>query len=186
MTTTHLAFAALPAQTQEKLADLSDAVSCILPSDVRSWRIDVSALPLEPNSLEIFKEVSDWVGKSKACLYYFESLAKDIDLAEVERVFAVAKAHEANDRAYPRLNKRGHSFYVGSSQSMAKRFKEHLGYGASRTYALQLIHWAQPLGVQLEFVCAKYPDDTAPNVIQALEDTLWQKRKPMFGRMGSK
>lgn len=186
MTIAHPTFTTLPAQTQAILADLSTAVSGIQPIDVKSWQIDASALPIEPNNLQILKDVSEWAGKSKACLYYFESLTKDMDLAKVEQAFADAKAHETNDRAYPRLNKKGYTFYVGSSQSMAKRFKEHLGYGASRTYALQLIHWARQLGVQLEFVCAKYPDGTSPKVIQALEDCLWQTRQPMFGRMGSK
>lgn len=182
----HPTFSVLPAQTQTALERISTAVEGVLPAQVRSWLIDVSALPTEPDGSGLIQEVSDWAGTSKACLYFFDCRSTNIDLAKVERTFADAKAHEANDRAYPRLNARGVCFYVGSSQSVAKRFKEHLGFGASKTYALQLLHWARPLSLELEFVTAKYAENTPIEVIQALEDTLWETRKPMFGRQGRK
>jgi GIY-YIG catalytic domain len=144
----------------------------------------VSALPGEAAGSSLIQEVSDWAGKSKACLYYFECRSTSIDLARVERTFASAKARKAHHRAYPRFNAQGTCFYVGSSQSVARRFKEHLGFGASKTYALQLVHWARPLSLELDFVCAKYAENTRFEVIQALEDTLWETRKPMFGRQG--
>lgn len=177
-------FEGLPSQTQITLASISAAVSGVLPNEIRSWNINVSSLPVELGELPLIQEASKWAGKSKACLYYFECLSPQINLAEVEQTFAVAKAHETNDRAYPRLNGQGTCFYVGSSQSVAKRLSEHLGYRARRTYALQLIHWARPLNLELKFVCAKYPDETPTSVIQALEDTLWESKAPMFGRKG--
>ena len=91
-------FSALPAQTQTVLARISAAVESVLPAEVRSWPIDVSALPKEAAGSSLIQEVSDWAGKSKACLYYFECRSTSIDLARVERTFANAKTHEANDR----------------------------------------------------------------------------------------
>lgn len=186
MSTSHPIFSVLPTQTQEKLRQLATDVAGVHPTEVKAWKIEVSNLLAEPDGLAVVEQVANWAGRSKACIYYFENLAKNVNLEVVEGAFANAKAHEENDRAYPRLNTKGHNFYVGSSQSIAKRFKEHLGYGSSRTYALQLIHWARHLGLELEFVCAKYPDETPASVIQVLEDTLWRELKPMFGRMGSK
>jgi len=183
----HPTFSVLPSQTQSALATLSSAVAGVVPIDVRTWQIDVSTLPLEKDGLQLIQEVSEWAGKSKACLYYFECCSPSLDLEEVKRVFADAKALETNDRAYPRLNTSGNCFYVGSSQSVAKRLTEHLGYGAKKTYALQFIHWARPsLSLHLEFVCAKYPETTPSAVVQALEDTLWETKAPMFGRQGRK
>lgn len=179
-----LTFSALPAQTQAALAGISAAVAGVLPTEVRSWPIDVSALHREATSLSLTGGVSDWAGKNKRCLYYFECRSTNIDLAGVEHAFARAKARKTNKRAYPRLNGQGTCFYVGSSQSVARRFKDHLGFGARTTYALQLVHWAPPLSLQLDFVCAKYAEDTSFEVIQALEDTLWEARRPMFGRQG--
>ena len=180
------AFSALPAQTQAALARISAAVESVLPVEVRSWTIDVSALPTEAAGSSLIQEVSDWAGASKTCLYYFDCRSTSIDLANVERAFAKAKARKAHRRAYPRFNGQGTCFYVGSSQSVATRLKEHLGFGASRTYALQLVHWARPLSLELDFVCAKYAEHTPFGIIQALEDTLWETRKPMFGRRGRK
>lgn len=182
----HPIFSDLPTQTQSALARLSSAVAGVVPIDDRTWQVDVSSLPPEKIGLQLIQEVTEWAGKSKACLYYFECCSPSIDLAKVERAFADAKAHEASDRAYPRLNVSGKCFYVGSSQSVAKRLTEHLGYGARKTYALQFIHWARPLSLHLEFVCAKYPETTTSTVVQTLEDTLWETKKPMFGRQGRK
>jgi len=182
----HPTFSALSIQTHSALAKLSSAVAGVDPIDVRTWKIDVSTLPIEKDGLQLIQEVSEWVGKSNACLYYFDCCSLSIDLVEVERVFADAKAHERNDRAYSRLNTSNMCFYVGSSQAVAKRLAEHLGYGAKKTYALQFIHWSRPLSLHLEFVCAKYPEGTPSAVVQALEDTLWETKAPMFGRQGRK
>ena len=179
-------FSALPALTQTELARVSAAVGGVLPAEVRSWRIDVSALPSEAASSSLIREVSAWAGKCKTCLYYFECRSANTDLARIERTFVQARAHSTNDRAYPRLNAPGTCFYVGSSRSVATRLKEHLGFGAKATYALQLIHWARPLSLELTFVCAKYAESTPYEVVQALEDTLWETKKPMFGRQGRK
>jgi hypothetical protein len=179
-------FARLPAQTQATLAQLSAEVGGITPIEVRSWSVATASLPVELAGLPLLEEVNAWADKSKSCLYFLECEGANVDLAAVEDAFARAKAHEANDRAYARLNAQCRCFYVGSSQSVAKRLNDHLGYGARGTYALQLHHWARPLSLVLEFVCAKYADNTPFSVVQALEDTLWQTRQPMFGRQGRK
>ena len=79
------AFSALPAQTQAALAGISAAVAGVLPTEVRSWPIDATALPDEVAASSLLKEVSEWVGASKACLYYFDCRSADVDLATVER-----------------------------------------------------------------------------------------------------
>lgn len=180
------AFSALPTQTQIALTGLSAAVEGVQPASVRSWRIDVAAMPGAAAAADLLRDVSEWAGASKACLYYFECRPAGIDLAKVMTAFASAKARKAGGRAYPRLNAQGTCLYVGSSRSLAKRLKDHLGFGAPGTYALQLVHWATPLSLQLDFVCAKYAQGTRPEVVQALEDTLWEIRRPMCGRRGAK
>ena len=176
-------FSALPAQTQDALAKLSDAVDGVLPIDIRSWPVDVSALPDEAAASGLVQKVADWADDSKACLYYFEC-RPPVDLARVERAFVKAKHRKVNRRRYPRLNAQAACIYVGSSQSVAKRLREHLGFGARGTYALQLVHWAVPLSLKLDFVCAKYPESIPTTTMQALEDTLWEIKRPMFGRQG--
>jgi hypothetical protein len=180
------AFSDLAAQTQGVLARLAAGVEGVLPAAVRSWPIDPLGLVEEATASSLLREVSAWAGAGQVCLYYVECRSADVDLTEIAGAFAAAKARKRRARAYPRMNSPGTCLYVGSSRSMGKRLREHLGYGAAGTYALQLAHWATPLSLQLDFVCAKYPEDTPPEVMQALEDTLWQVRRPMFGRRGAR
>ncbi len=179
-------FSALPSKAQANFAKLSREVDGAVPIDVKEWAIQVSALPQSSDTPTIVREVAAWANKSKLCLYYFECLPPIPNLDNLAIAFSNAKARDTGFRAYSRLNRQNASFYVGSSQSVAKRLGEHLGYGASRTYALQFLHWAQPLGLNLRFVCAKYPESTPYEIVQALEDALWEQKQPMFGRQGRK
>lgn len=179
-------FSSLPNQAQVALAKMSKDLDGALPVDAASWRVVVSELPAGREEVELINTVQAWARGSKKFLYYFQCVTPNVDLTAVETRFSNAKAHEENDRAYPRLNSQSECFYVGSSQSITKRLAEHLGYGAARTYALQLLHWARPLNLELEFVCAKYPESISYAVVQELEDALWGNRSPMFGRKGRK
>ena len=180
-------FSFLPKQTQTELMQICEAVDGVLPIEAREWEIDVATLPENPKDFEPVQEISGWVGKSTPCLYLFKYSTTNVDATNVGLCFEKSKKEKVNGRAYARFNASlGACLYVGSSQSMCTRFKEHLGYGSASTYALQLIHWARPLGLHLQFVCAKYAKDTPAEVLQALEDTLWQNQKPMFGRLGRK
>ena len=179
-------FAGLPEQARASLARVSTAVDGVVPAAVASWPIAVSELPADAADCSLLGAVRDWASGSKLCLYYFEFSAPDADLEAVERAFADAKAQAKGTRAFPRLNSRSDCLYVGSSQSIAKRLGEHLGYGAPSTYALQLRHWARPLSLRLEFCCATYNDTTPYSVVQVLEDALWESKAPMFGRQGRK
>jgi len=42
------------------------------------------------------------------------------------------------------------------------------------------------VGIDVNFECARYPEGTAHDVIQAIEDTLWSDLLPMFGRQGAR
>ena len=177
-------FSGLPAPTQARLRTLSNDVAGVQPDSVRSWHVDVAVLSKEADVSNMLREVSGWAAAGGPCLYYLECRSAGVDLAAVETAFMMGKRKQ--DRAYPRLNAPGMCFYVGSSRSLATRLKEHLGFGAKGTYALQLVHWATGLSLRLDLVCARYAQDTPADVVQALEDTLWAARRPMFGRRGAR
>ena len=175
----------LPNLTQLNLKRLSDAVKSVNPKDVRSWEIEIVAL--QEHSLKtLTDEISAWAGKSP-CLYYFEISQPIPSLELVTNAFNSAKVDpQRSGLAYARLNNStGTCFYVGSSHSVATRLKQHLGYGHKGTYALQLKHWA-PNNLKLNLVCALYANGTTPEVLQCLEDSLWENKQPLFGRRGRK
>lgn len=74
--------------------------------------------------------------------------------------------------------------YVGSSKSVVTRLNQHLGFGNAKTYALHLNKWTDNLKITIELY--QYPSDTPDQVIQAIEDHLWDKLSPLFGRKGSR
>lgn len=176
-------FKSLPASAQASLRQLADAVGGVVPSRTNVWTLRTS--DLKPGSADptIVSEVKTWAGTDSAFLYYF-MLTNEVALATAERAYSDAKAREKNERAYARLIKVSRCFYVGGSQNIPQRLKEHLGFGAKKTYALQLAYWAPPLKIELKFVCAQYSSHVNEDVLQALEDALWDRLTPMFGRRG--
>lgn len=190
-------FDALPKRAQAELLERAAAVRHVQPEAVWEGRFRVSDLPAAArlSDLTLVREVAGWAGKGVRCLYYFVSHSPSLDASSVIQCFEVAKSRDGA-RAYPRQNKTADDpsqggkslcIYVGSSESMADRLGQHLGYGPARTYALQLIHWASELpSMQIDFVCARYAAGTSLDVIQALEDALWKQLQPMFGRLGAR
>lgn len=170
---------------RKALRELSDAITGSLPTDMRSWSISTASLFPGAKTVPIAAEVKKWKGSDVAFLYFFR-LTNKVDIEKVKCAYADAKAHKTNERAYSRLMAISAYLYVGRSQNISQRLKEHLGFGAKRTYAMQLAHWAPTLRLELEFTCAKYRPDVKDEILQALEDTLWDQLKPMFGRKGKR
>lgn len=180
-------FDVLADKAKKSLEKLASDVACISPDDVKTWDNCTSCLDESGETPKLIREIKDWAVGSVAFIYVVS--AKEIDdetTIELARSFADAKAAEKGKRAYARLNEPSHHIYVGSSAKLHQRIKEHLGYGAKATYSLQLAAWAQPHKVDLTICCAKYPDNTDQNVLQALEDALWSDLQPMFGRQGAR
>lgn len=114
-------------------------------------------------------------------IYYFFS-------AEPQRIVDsfLNYSQPANKRS--RFNKQ-HSIspclYVGSSQSLRKRFKEHCGLCNEATYALKFRDWLTDFPAKIEFhYCQIHTDDQ--EILQSLEDGLWLRLKPVFGKYGGK
>lgn len=76
--------------------------------------------------------------------------------------------------------------YVGSSRKMHIRIREHLGFCSQSTFALKLSDWYPAADLPLEVVCAAYPAGTSAGIIGALEDSLWERLRPMYGRKGAR
>jgi hypothetical protein len=178
-------FKLLADQARKHLLELAARVTDVVPIDIVSFRVQTCQLNPEIEQRALLDKVSAQIGGDHLYLYYFQ-VVNNIDLAEVKRTFLNTKEREKNRRAYPRFNCQSEFLYVGSSFNISQRFKEHLGYGSKMTYSLQLAHWASNLNLELDFIYAKYPEDIVHDVIQIIEDTLWDELHPMFGRRGQR
>ena len=172
-------------RAQNALQQLATKLASVIPLNINTWEISTRDLKPGSEDPQVITEVRSWAAKNSAFLYYF-SVVNNVDLSCVERVHSDAKDKEKNERAYARLIRCSKCFYVGGSQNMSQRLREHLGFGARQTYTLQLAHWAPALDIELQFTCAKYADDVDADVLQALEDDPWVEMGPMFGRKGAR
>lgn len=175
-------FDGLVDRTTRELERLIDAIEGTEPIQTECWEFVVPRFVEGGADPELVGLVDEWAN-STYFLYCFELLGQQ-NPEELSQEFAHAKAQARDGRAYSRLNDPSRILYVGGSASIATRLRQHLGFGARKTYSLHLAHWAAAIGVNLRFCCAGYGDANNTDVFEALEDQLWEERAPMFGRKG--
>lgn len=157
------------------------------PKGRKHFILNSSKLALKHYRQDQVEQIKQWAnGRGDLYIYYFLAL-EGSNIEEIRQRFENAK--KGKDRAYPRINKPekiSRYLYVGSSQNIASRFKEHLGDGNKKTYALQLYHWCAGLNFDIDFYCMKFDPETEPAAIQAFEDAMWEDLNPLFGRRGAR
>ena len=178
---------ALPEKTQRRLERIFSAVRGVVPEEIKVWRFNTRDLVVGGRPPATIGEVKDWSKKDRLYLYTFQIATEGVDASRLLAEYRKARVEKVGGRAYARPHENASPYlYVGSSEKIHQRLKEHLGFGAKGTYALQLAYWASAVGIDVEFECARYPQGTNKDVIQALEDTLWGDLSPMFGRQGAR
>ena len=76
--------------------------------------------------------------------------------------------------------------YVGSSQKIGQRLQQHLNECAKDTYALKMHLWCPDAVNSITVEVAAVRGNVEATLIQDIEDTLWRRSRPMFGKIGSK
>ena len=81
--------------------------------------------------------------------------------------------------------------YVGSSEEIHKRLKEHLFECEPTTYAMHLDTWFEkkdlPITINIwDFSEFLKDEKSDTDYLQTIEDLLWNHYKPLFGRQGKK
>jgi hypothetical protein len=166
-----------------RLQGLADAAYRSQATQSNDWTITPEHLTNRKLAEALVEEIKKWRVKDQKSVYFIDVDTR-IELSRIQLAFNDAKTKDKGSRAYCRLNGARHCLYVGRSDQLHTRVWQHLGYGHEKTYALQLSHWAHPLHLHFELHCAQYPRDTENDVLQAIEDQLWDEKKPMFGRRG--
>jgi hypothetical protein len=167
------------------LLRLAQEVGRVSPPEIESIQFRSSELHPEDEPYDLTRQVDKWLRREHKFIYYLETSANPDQISRAEIAFSEAKKHERDGRAFARFNQIGSNLYVGSSSSLGRRFREHLGYGARGTYALHLSQWARDIDLPLRFVAARYPaSSVTTELLGLLEDQLWDALSPMFGRKG--
>jgi hypothetical protein len=118
---------------------------------------------------------------------YVISANKPETMGMLTDIFPQGKSNR--DYCLPRIN--AHhcgtgTLYVGSSEKTHLRLKEHLWRGARQTYALHLNRWCEALPGSLIVRVQPILQSADRQTRQDLEDALWRKLKPIYGRNGSR
>lgn len=122
-------------------------------------------------------------------LYYFRIMGHVDNSAICDVITRMKQSPGKSERALPRVNFQniktcGNILYVGKTErNFPKRFKEHLGFGNKKTFALNLLHWRTDLGSQLELNFARV-DRNQVSSLQGVESAMHYVLRPLLGRSG--
>lgn len=170
----------------KNLRAIADELINLQPIETKTFKFNTKILNPESSPPDLVNEVSIWEKVQKSIFVYYFSLAQDADLEIVHKKITDAKKKKLFQRAYPRINSPSRCLYVGSSRDIAKRIKEHLGYGYRKTYAMNLAFWCSGLNLDIDIVCMRYNPKIKKGIIQTFEDGLWDHLKPLLGRQGAR
>ncbi|GHT48500.1 hypothetical protein FACS1894102_1700 [Spirochaetia bacterium] len=155
-------------------------------------------IPLTGNKNK-FVELKDEFKKDWTNVVYIFSaktlppVCKDVESIKIK--FEEINNKNKKRRCMPQINEEHwnvqnqdiHYLYVGSCKSNSKgRMKDHLCNLANTTYALHLKEWwtgDEEFNIDV-FVFGNTLSDRGN--LQLIEDIIWQDRKPLFGKKGSK
>ena len=170
----------------DELRAIADELIAIQPIETKTFKFNTASLNPESSVPHLIDEISSWEKQQKSIFVYYFSLGENADLEIVHKKITDAKTKKLAKRAYPRINSPSKYLYVGSSRDIAKRIKEHLGFGHINTYAMNLSFWCSDLNLDVDIVCMRYDAKIKKEIIQAFEDGLWEHFKPLLGRKGAR
>ena len=171
------------------LIDLADRVRNSLMPHQRNFAVQTTELKVEAVPAFV-SELGSWGLGSPESKYIYRFSVDSMDFASsLHDSFQEAKVNAVGGRRYSRLNSsecNSMTLYVGSSNSLKSRITQHLGYSYPATYSLHMKYWPglEDCIVRLEVL--QYSAEIDTEVLQALEDALWDMSQPLFGRRGAR
>lgn len=108
---------------------------------------------------------------------------------EVTAAALAAAFPAARNFAGPKVNEgaeRSQTLYVGSSENIKKRLREHLWQVHAKTYAMHLNRWCPEGDGSISVTVQAILDNQSRQLRQDLEDAVWQRLRPVFGKQGGR
>ncbi|MEM5552566.1 GIY-YIG nuclease family protein [Pseudoalteromonas neustonica] len=124
-------------------------------------------------------------------IYLFKVSGENKNISRIKQKFKTEKKRQQNTEGEKkdlcRINDCDSKqyFYVGRSQSIKSRIRQHLSHKYKGTYALHMERWCRELDHDVEVLIYEF-EGKNNMVIQAIEDALWDRLNPCFGRKGDK
>jgi len=157
---------------------------CEIITELKNSKFIINGIKETPENLpkNILYSILTSFGKEKTIYTIFSEELPPFEnfLSTKERGFALPQRN-----ALPQINTIEQCLYVGSSQDIYERLKQHLGISKSKTTSsLHLKHWWDFFKVKI-FVY-KFAPTISSKDLQTFEDLLWDMYCPIFGKKGPK
>lgn len=166
-------------------AEAIGAIRAIICPEVKSYTYSFSQIKAGVTT-QVLRQNLGLVGKIPA-IYRISVDAKNAPL--IRKAFEETRSDKNRGYNLPRLNEIADitpTIYIGSSNDVITRLRQHL-YRVSSTYALNMSHWIGKLddgSVTVEVQL--FDNDIKKQVLQDIEDALWSRYTPLFGRRGAR
>jgi len=173
-------------EAKEKLQGLLTALSTFKFPDPSSTKFYANNIVVD----EIVKDLPTG-SDSDDFIYFFKVVGQNKTNNEFFEQLSTAKKKQGTDedkKDLPKLNKEHidtQYLYVGRSQKLRSRIRQHLGEGYCGTYAMHMDRWSKNISEQVEIQYFKL-ENKDNLLVQSVEDSLWDQLKPCFGRKGDK
>jgi len=182
----------LIARTAETLRGLADQLEAGELFDPIEWIIPMAHIGTESMQAHC-NEIEDRLGKKHLAVY---AVCFD-DAVPLERIHKVVDDNKAKNKALPvqerrafaRVNKRkgcldSRCLYVGKSEKVAERLRQHLIEAHPATYAIHLKHWPNDIPGNL-VVKVIGVAGVASMMLPFIEDQMAKEMPPILGKRGS-
>ncbi|MHA6263711.1 hypothetical protein ACXYMO_10950 [Arenibacterium sp. CAU 1754] len=137
------------------------------------------------------REIRDWIrpllGQDIGCAAIYRLTVNDQAGANgLRRAFEQFERPEG--LVLTRNNNVGDSrtVYVGSSRDVGPRLHQHLHTSADGTYVLKLHLWCPDAENSFNVEVTPVRGAADASLVQDIEDSLWARSRPMFGKFGAK
>ena len=175
--------------TVDSLRELASRVEASQLPEKKEYILELSQLTAsEPPT--IVNDIQSWEGSAGSNRFIYRFSVENTSIAnKLYECLSDAKSSSDNNRKYSRINNSNADslcLYVGSSKSITQRIKQHLGYAHPAIYSLHLKSWPNLPKTSVSIEILKYPGDVGQDVLQAIEDSLWQSSMPLFGKQGAR
>ena len=128
-----------------------------------------------------FEDFIKSIDNASPTIYWFEITSeKNSNLIE-----AIDICRQTGDFKVPPTNKdvSGKILYVGKVRKKFKdRIYQHLGYGNSKTWSLQLNHWTSKLNLELKLNYMQLSKETNNTALAILEQCTAEELEPILGK----
>lgn len=180
-------------QAKANLANLRKELDEVTITNWLNLELDSSDYRTDEAIMKVCKGIEK---HSTPVIYRISVLTKDVQKRLVSNYLSFHETNKKKQRGVDRYNTSKFNggasltLYVGSSSKFKSRLERHLGKGSIRTFALKINKWDNALSYKLNIQVFKVESlsesPISQTIIELIEQEVWEKHQPVFGKKSGK